>query len=205
VKLGDFVVVLKDSAVLSGGTNPTGTITFTLIYGGQTVDTETVTVNGNGTYTTPGYTLPTSGTVVGTYQWNASYSGDANNNTVNENGNAAEQVSVSMAAPRLSLVSDSPGNFDSIPDGAILSLSYSLSGGYNPTGTLTFALDSPDVSLQTFCKVDVTVNGNGTYGTAGVCKVDSRNSGNQEWRVTYSGDSNNIIPLPGVKEFVVQN
>ena len=68
-------MILKDSAVLSGGYFPTGTITFTLVApGGATVDTETVTVNGNGTYTTPtGYTLPTTGTVTGTYQWNATY------------------------------------------------------------------------------------------------------------------------------------
>ncbi len=44
------------------------------------MDTETVTVTGNGTYTTPtGFTLPTSGTVTGTYQWDATYSGDTNN------------------------------------------------------------------------------------------------------------------------------
>ena len=76
---------LKDSATLSGGYNPTGTITFTLygLDGTTVVDTETATVSGNGTYTTPtGYTLPTTGTVTGTYQWVASYSGDANNNAV---------------------------------------------------------------------------------------------------------------------------
>ena len=37
-------------------------------------------MSGNGTYTTPtGYTLPTTGTVTGTYQWIVTYSGDANN------------------------------------------------------------------------------------------------------------------------------
>ena len=52
---------LTDSATLSGGSSPTGTITFTLYQGSTLVDTETVTVTGNGTYTTPtGYTLPTS-------------------------------------------------------------------------------------------------------------------------------------------------
>ena len=61
------------------GYHPTGTITFTLMApGGGTVDTETVTVNGNGIYTTPtGFTLPATGTVTGTYQWDATYSGDA--------------------------------------------------------------------------------------------------------------------------------
>src|SRR5262249_59239456 len=77
---------LKDSAVLSGGYHPTGSITFTLVYNNATVDTETVPVNGNGTYTTPtGFTLPTSGTATGTYQWNASYTSDGNNNPVSEN------------------------------------------------------------------------------------------------------------------------
>jgi len=51
---------LTDSATLSGGYSPSCTITFTL-YGpdGTTVvDTETVTVNGNGTYSTPPATCP---------------------------------------------------------------------------------------------------------------------------------------------------
>ena len=66
-------MTLKDTAVLSGGYYETGTITFTLYLGSTMVDTETVTVSGNGTYTTPtGYTLPTTGTVTGTYQWDAS-------------------------------------------------------------------------------------------------------------------------------------
>ena len=43
-------------------------------------------VSGNGSYTTPtGYTLPTTGTVVGTYQWNSSFSGDTNNTSASEN------------------------------------------------------------------------------------------------------------------------
>ena len=52
-------VTLKDTAVLSGGHSPTGTITFTLYDGSKLVDTETATVNGNGSYTTPtGYACP---------------------------------------------------------------------------------------------------------------------------------------------------
>src|SRR5262249_61533698 len=44
---------LTDSATLSGGFNPTGTITFTLTGpGNAVVYTNVVTVNGNGTYTT---------------------------------------------------------------------------------------------------------------------------------------------------------
>ena len=54
------MVKLTDSASLSGGDNPTGTITFYLFAPGVTpngtdsnnVYSDTVTVSGNGTYTT---------------------------------------------------------------------------------------------------------------------------------------------------------
>ena len=67
--------------------------------GATVVHTEIVSVNGNGTYTTPvGYTLPTTGTVIGTYQWVVSYSGDGNNNSVvSVMGN--EPVMVNPASP----------------------------------------------------------------------------------------------------------
>ena len=96
---------MTDTATLASGFNPTGTITFTLFHnGGPTpVDTETVTVTGNGMYTTPAeaFPLPTTSTVTGTYQWDATYSGDTNNNTVSETGSVAEQVRVSAASPTL--------------------------------------------------------------------------------------------------------
>jgi hypothetical protein len=73
VTLGTSSVTLKDTALLAGGYYESGTITFTLYLGSTLVDTETVAVDGNGSYTTPtGYALPATGTVTGTYQWNAS-------------------------------------------------------------------------------------------------------------------------------------
>ena len=96
VNLGTSPVTLKDSAVLSSGYGETGSVTFTLVApGGGSVDTETVTVRGNGTYTTPnGYTLTTGCTPIGTYQWDTTYSGDTNNNAVSDNNDQAEQVVV---------------------------------------------------------------------------------------------------------------
>jgi hypothetical protein len=81
---------LSDSATLSGGYKPTGTIVFYLMAPGSTastplgqvVFTDTVTVTGNGTYTTAGGTTTGSAvpTMAGTYQWVVIYnSGDANN------------------------------------------------------------------------------------------------------------------------------
>ena len=88
--------VLNDSATLSGGLSPTGTITFELFApsGVLPVDTEVVTINGNGTYNTQvGYTLPTGSSVVGTYQWVADYSGDINNDpAISARGDEPVQV-----------------------------------------------------------------------------------------------------------------
>jgi uncharacterized repeat protein (TIGR01451 family) len=72
---------ITDTATLAGGSSPTGTITFTL-FGpndatcASTPDfTSTVTVNGNGSYTSSSFTTVSAGT----YNWMATYSGDANN------------------------------------------------------------------------------------------------------------------------------
>ena len=195
VTLGANPVTLTDTATLEGGFNPTGTITFTLFHNGGTtpVDTETVTVNGNGTYTTPtGFTLPTTGTVTGTYQWDASYSGDANNNTASDTG------SVSGAGDgqhRQSHAEHHPQ-----PDHGharrttpvTLTDTATLEGGFNPTGTITFTLfrngGTTPVDTET-----VTVNGNGTYTTPTGFTLPARGTvtGTYQWDATYSGDTNN--------------
>ena len=77
---------VKDTATLSGGSSPTGTVEFKL-YGpsgtaacsGTPLDDETVTVTGTGGYSTPAGFVPSQ---QGTYWWTASYSGDASNNPV---------------------------------------------------------------------------------------------------------------------------
>jgi hypothetical protein len=94
--LGTSSGALKDTVTISNGYHAQGSIAFTLAYNGSIVDTETITtVNGNGSYTTPtGYTVPATGTVTGTYQWNAQYSGDTNNESVSDNNAVNEQVVV---------------------------------------------------------------------------------------------------------------
>jgi hypothetical protein len=88
---------LSDSATLSSGMNPTGTITFTLYSPSNVlVYTDAVTITANGTYTTsmgsnPGGYMPT---VAGTYQWVAVYGGDSNNTSVTSpEGSEPEVVS----------------------------------------------------------------------------------------------------------------
>src|SRR5438552_3833207 len=57
-----------------------------------------VLVNGNGLYSTPtGFTpgvTPSGPDLTGTYQWNATYSGDANNNAASDIDDPTEQVTV---------------------------------------------------------------------------------------------------------------
>jgi autotransporter-associated beta strand protein len=78
VSLSKPSVTLGDSATLSGGFSPTGSIVFTLTGPGGFLYTQTDAVSGNGTYTAAA-TLPTIGTVAGTYSWTAHYTGDGNN------------------------------------------------------------------------------------------------------------------------------
>lgn len=74
----------RDQATLSGGNSPTGTITFRLFGPGDPlcqnppVFTDTVTVTGNGTYTSDPFTPNHS--QFGTFEWTAVYSGDGDNN-----------------------------------------------------------------------------------------------------------------------------
>jgi ELWxxDGT repeat protein len=192
VALGAMSQTLADSATLSGGNNPTGTITFTLYYNGGSspVDTETVTVSGNGTYATPaGYTLPTTGTVTGTYQWDVGYSGDSNNNSASDNNDANEQVTVSPASPAITTTP----NTTSVTLGTTaptLTDSATLSGGYYETGTITFTLYHGSILVDT---ETATVSGNGTYTTPAGYTLPTTGTvtGTYQWDAGYSGDGNN--------------
>ena len=155
---------LKDSGTLTGGFNPTGSLTFTLYApdGSTVVDTETVTVSGNGTYSTPtGYTLPTTGLVTGTYQWVVSYSGDPTTTprapprgTSRLRSHRPARRSAQRRIRRMSrwMAAASPTLKDSA----------TLAGAYNATGTITFSLYAPDGTTVVDTEM-VTVSGNGTY------------------------------------------
>src|SRR5207248_1568972 len=140
---------------LSGGYNPTGTITFTLYAPGNVaVDTETVAVSGNGSYSTPSGYLPTA---PGTDTWSATYTADGNNLTASDDGQNESEV-VKPASPAINTVAGGTVVVGIVP---YPTLSRSLSGGYNPTGTITFTLYAPgNVAVDT---ETVAVSGNGSY------------------------------------------
>jgi 6-phosphogluconolactonase (cycloisomerase 2 family) len=186
---------ISDSATLSGGTTPSGTITFNL-YGpgdtacGTSLATSTATVTGDGTYQATAVTA----TKTGTYQWVASYSGDINGNApiTGSCGTTGESVAVTAAAPTLSTTA-SPALTST---GTGLSDSATLSGGDAPTGTIVFSIYPPSQSscttaMKTFT---ITVSGDGTYASGNF--GGSSTAGTYRWIARYSGDTNNA-PVSG--------
>ena len=178
-----------DTAVLAGGLNPTGTITF-FVYGptdqfcSTPLATSTATVNGNGTYQSAPFTANTPGV----YKWRASYDGDANNLGVSITAclDPNEASTVTPAGPTL-VTTASPATVvgGQVSDTAV------LAGATNPTGTITFSLYGPDDAT---CAGPVrststrTVNGNGTYTSDPFTPTAP---GTYRWVARYSGDANN--------------
>jgi hypothetical protein len=97
---------ISDTASLTGGNDPTGTITFRL-YGPDDADclsapvfSSSATVIGSGYYQS-GSHVPTA---IGTYRWRVNYSGDQNNRAAGPTGcgDTSETVTVVKASPGLS-------------------------------------------------------------------------------------------------------
>jgi len=192
---------ITDSATVTGGVNPTGTVTFELfgpsnlncVSGGDNSGTWLqrwdVSLNGDGTAKVPAPGYPT--TVVGTYNWVATYSGD-NDNQQASSGCGAESVTFTKASPTISTTASNGG-----PVGTQIHDTAQVSGRANPTGTVTFSLYAPsnptcangDASgaVQT---VIAPLGGNGSATSAGT-PYTTTVVGTYNWIATYNGDSNN--------------
>ncbi|MCW2877517.1 MAG: hypothetical protein JWQ95_1617 [Sphaerisporangium sp.] len=176
---------VSDTATLSGGYHPTGTVTFQLFGPGDTgcakpIATRTGTVSGSGT--------AASGNIaaggVGTYRWVASYSGDDRNNPVTS-ACGDEEVVVIKATPG---IATTPSGSE--PAGGEVSDTATISGGFHPTGTVTFKLYGP---ADTTCATPMatrtdTLSGSGTAASG---NVTIGAAGTYRWAATYSGDANN--------------
>jgi len=191
VTLTTTAPTISDSATLSGGYYPTGTIMFTLTGPSGFSYTQSDTVSGNGAYSAS-VTLPTSGTVAGTYTWSATYSGDANNNGASETGSVTngEQTQVLEASPSLT-TTPSPSAVTLSTSSVTLMDTATISGGYYPTGTITFTLylGSTLVNTET-----ASVSGNGVYTTPTGYTLPTTGTvtGTYQWDASYSGDGNNV-------------
>jgi len=184
---------ISDQATLSGGNSPTGTVTFTAYGPNDATCSHTpvyasspVTVSGNGVYgNSPAFTPATAGT----YRWRAFYLGDSNNLGVSTPCNAANETSVvSKATPTLVTAATGP-----VTAGEAISDQATLSGGDNPTGTITFTAYGPNdancANAPAYASSVVTVTGNGSYGNSPAFTPEA--AGTYRWRASYSGDANN--------------
>jgi hypothetical protein len=177
---------ISDSAVLANGRVPAGTLTFTLYGPGDTtcatpISTLTKSVSGNGTYASG----PVTATALGTYRWVVKYGGDANNNPAGPTACGGETVTVTKATPALATTPSG-----SVPAGGTVSDSATLTGGFSPTGTITFTLYGPgDTTCTTpIATSTAAVSGDGTYHSA---VATTGAAGTYNWAASYGGDAAN--------------
>ena len=180
---------INDTATLAGATDPSGTVFFSL-FGpdeatchGPAAFISSARAADDGTFTSSPFTA----TVPGAYRWLANYSGDANvgplSGTCNDPG---EDVVVTPAQPTITTTATATARMgESIHDRA------TLSGGFNPTGTIAFDAYRPgDTSCgmaPVFTAV-VGVAGNGTYESPAFTPMAA---GTYRWTASYGGDGGN--------------
>jgi hypothetical protein len=176
-----------DTVTLSGGSDPTGAITFYL-YGpndttcSQVPDTDTVNVAGAGNYPSQSFTLKQAGT----YEWVASYGGDATN-AASTTTCGDDPLTVNKVIPTISSTTPS-ADADA---GSVFTDKAVLASGLNPTGTLDFSLypATADCLGTPTGTATANVDGNGTYTSNPAITVTT--PGYYDWQVSYSGDANN--------------
>ena len=177
---------ISDTATVTGGFIPTGTVTFNLFPPGNTtcagtpVFTSTNPLSGGSATSAP----PFATTAVGDYHWVAIYDGDANNTTVSS-ACEAEPVTIGQATPTIATTPSAGG-----PLGTPISDTATVTGGFNPTGTVTFELFPPTDATCTATPVFTSTNplsgGSATSGSFTTAAV-----GTYHWVATYNGDTDN--------------
>jgi Integrin beta chain VWA domain len=173
---------ISDSATVTGF-NPGGQVTFTLYGPGDNscstpIATRTGTLNGG---------TASSGNVnaggPGTYNWMASYQGDSANNGA-MSGCGSEQTVVTKATPSIGTTASG-----SVPQGGVVSDSAKVTGGFNPSGSVSFSLYAPGDSSCSSPIATRTGNLSGSSAASGNVTVGA--AGTYNWVATYTGDTNN--------------
>ena len=191
--MGDTI---HDTAHLTGGFNPTGSITFDVYNSSCTTKLNgspiaaTASVAGAGDYTSQDFTP----SAVGAYKWVAHYSGDGNNHSVDTTcGAPGETSTVNPAKPTIATTLSNA----SITVGDSINDSATLSNAYNPTGTVTYTVytDSGCTAMAAVgAQIDaqpgaVTLTSGHPVPNSPAVKFNK--VGTYYWQAVYSGDSNN--------------
>jgi hypothetical protein len=191
---------IHDTAFLSNGASPTGSITFRLYGSGDTgcsndpVFSSKINVAGNGPYVSGSFVPPGPGV----YRWRAEYSGDQANHPAGPTGcgdptelGIVRPPAITPVVPTLSTTaSQYPSGGQTLYDIA------HLAAGIDPSGSIVFELFGPsDQSCSgppVFTSV-VAAEGNGDYRSA---TFTVPGPGTYRWVVTYSGDAVNTSVGP---------
>ncbi|HEX5989863.1 MAG TPA: Ig-like domain-containing protein [Solirubrobacterales bacterium] len=183
---GPVGTAIHDEVTLTGGFSPGGEVSFSVYAPGDaacTTPLETTSAPIAGGKATSGDFLPQQ---AGEFRWTAEYEGDADNEAVSLDCNAADQTStVAKASPSLLATATSTvvtGN--AITDEAV------LSGGFSPGGQVVFRAYGPDDATcggTPAYEAAVPVSGNGSYAPAGFAP----GPGVYRWTAQYEGDGNN--------------
>ena len=180
---------LSDSATVSGGSNPSGAVSFSLYKNGTCTGPPVFSATNVALAGGTANSGPSPALSAGTYNWVAQYSGDANNNAATS-ACQSETVVVVKASPVL-LTTPS----GSVPAGGIISDTAEVSGGYQPTGTVTFNLFGPGDAGCTTSIATRTVVLSGPAASSGNISVGA--AGTYRWVAKYSGDANNKAATSG--------
>ena len=183
---------VNDIATLTGGQNPTGTITFSL-YG-----PDNAMCTGTPVFTTRCPCRATATTrrhrsrprSTGTYRWIARYSGDTDNAAVTLRVQRPERVGRRQRRRRRPRRCRPTPRGDVILGGQVNDTA-TLAGGQTPTGTITFSLYGPD---------NATCTGDPVFTSTVPCRATAptrrrpsrrRQPGTYRWIADYSGDAGN--------------
>jgi uncharacterized repeat protein (TIGR01451 family) len=187
---------ITDTATVSGGNSPTGTVSFAL-YGpadatclAAPIFTSVDRPLSGGTATSAAYTTD----AVGTYHWIATYNGDANNNTVSGAcGDANESVVVSKTTPSIvtSLVSgDKTGASIGVTIGSTVHDTSTLSGATaDAGGTVHYQVFSNSTCATLEADAGTIAVVNGVPGDSN--SLVFNHAGTFYWQADYSGDAKN--------------
>ncbi len=93
-------MTVGDTATLTGGNNPSGSVTFTLYSDGSCHVSTGISGSGAIAAGVASYSQAWTPAAVGTYTWGVSYPGDSNNNGFTACGGADERSSSVSPVPR---------------------------------------------------------------------------------------------------------